>query len=185
MKIFKIINDSNNMQIVAPTERAKLIDLDFLNFDCNERLKDWGGLDVYVQNPKKPVKNFFSMPSGILVFDKQVLNACESIFEMAGEILPIQVERGPELYILNILECMNGLDYENTQWDYYDDGTKGRILKYAFHEERVKNESTLFKIPETAKTDIFCFSGLKDPKDEFYHIYHDNNFSGLIFEEIQ
>jgi hypothetical protein len=88
------------------------------------------------------------------------------------------------VYILNVLDCINGLDYENTKWQYFRDGTKGRILKYKFHKERVVNESTIFKIPETSKSVIFCTSNFKDREDEFYHIYHDNKLSGLTFEEI-
>ena len=80
---------------------------------------------------------------------------------------------------------MNGLDYENTVWDYYDDGTKGRILDYSFHSRRVINESSIFKIPETARGDIFCLADYKAREDEFYHIYHDNNLTGLKFEEMK
>jgi hypothetical protein len=69
-------------------------------------------------------------------------------------------------------------------WNHRRAETKGRILKYAFHKERVMNESTIFKIPETSKTDIFCFADVKDREDEFYYIYQDNNLTGLIFEEI-
>lgn len=183
MRIFKIKPDSNNIQAVQPVENSK-INLDFLKFDCEPRQPDWEILEVYVYNPKTKPKKFYNMGSGILVFDESVLEVCEPIFEMSGEILPLQVERGPKLYLLNILECMNGLNYDTTVWDYYDDGTKGRILKYGFHSERVKNESTLFKIPETSKTDIFCFCDVKDSEDEFYHLYHNHKFTGLIFEEM-
>jgi hypothetical protein len=107
------------------------------------------------------------------------------IFEMSGEILPIKVERGPQLYVLNILQCMNGLNYDKTKWDYYEDGTKGRILKYSIHKDRVINETSLFKIPETSKIDIFCYADVQDRIDEFYHIYHDNDLTGLVFEEIE
>ncbi len=138
-----------------------------------------------MHNPKTKPKNFYLLDSSCLVFDQKTLELCRSVFEMSGEIIPIQIERGPELYILNILECMNGLDYENTVWDYYGDGTKGRILEYAFHKERIINESTIFKIPETVNIDIFCFANTKDREDEFYHIYHDNGLTGLLFEEMK
>lgn len=184
MKIFRINEDSNNIQLVQPIDK-KFHTLDFGRFDCEEREREWEELQVYIYNPKIKPKNFYSGFSGTLIFDEKALEICETVFEMSGEILPIQVERGPKLYLLNILECMNGLDYDKTIWDYYDDGTKGRILEYAFHKDRIENESTIFKIPETSKTDIFCFSDVKDRSDEFYHLYHDNNLTGLIFEEIK
>lgn len=184
MKIFKIKTDSNNVQLVQPTDHSK-ITLERFKFDCESKMKDFEGISFYVYNPKIKPKNFYSTSGGCLVFDEKTLELCRIVFEMSGEIIPIQIERGPELYILNVLECMNGLDYQNTKWDYYSNGTKGRILEYSFLKERVMTEATIFKIPETIKTDIFCCVDIKDKKDEFYHIYHDNSLSGLIFEEMK
>lgn len=184
MRLFKVQKDSNNIQLVQPVDHSK-ITLERFRFDCEPKKDTWEDILFYVHNPKTKPKNFYSTSGGCLVFDEKTLELCRNVFEMSGEIIPIQIERGPKLYILNILECMNGLDYDNTVWDYYKDGTKGRILKYAFHKERVINESTIFKIPETAKTDIFCFADTKDREDEFYHIYHDNGLTGLLFEEIK
>ncbi len=184
MKIFKIQRDSNNIQLIQPVDHSK-ITLERSRFDCEPKKNNWEDILFYVHNPKTKPKNFYGTSGACLVFDEKTLELCAMVFEMSGEILPIRIERGENLYILNILECMNGLDYENTVWDYYSDGTKGRILSYAFHKERVINESTIFKIPETSKTDIFCFADAKDRTDEFYHIYHDNNLTGLIFTEIK
>jgi hypothetical protein len=183
MKIFKIKTDTNNIQLLNLCDLSKRT-LDKFIFDCEPKKRDWVDDLFYVYNPKIKPKNFFSIGSGCLVFDEKTLEICRTVFEMSGEIIPIKIERREDLLILNIIECMNGLDYENTKWDYYSDGTKGRILNYSFHKERIMNESTFFKIPETSKTDIFCFADVKDREDEFYHIYHDNKLTGLIFEEI-
>ena len=184
MKIFKIIKDSNNIQAVQPTDES-LINLNFFTFDCEPRLIDWKEIEVYIYNPKIKPKNFYNMGIGTLIFDEKTLDVCETMFEMSGEILPLKVERSEQkLYVLNILQCMNGLDYDRTVCDYYDDGTKGRILYYKFHEWRIKNESTLFKIPETCKTDIFCFTDDRNEDDQFYYLYHKHKLTGLLFEEI-
>jgi hypothetical protein len=183
MRIFKIKTDTNNVQLVQPVDHSK-ITLEKFNFDCEPKMQNWEDDLCYIYNPKVKSKSFFHIDSSCLIFDEKTLELCRTVFEMSGEIIPIKIERSDDLYILNVLECMNGLDYEKTKWDYYSDGTKGRILYYVFHKERVMNESTIFKIPETSKKDIFCFADVKDREDEFYHIYHDNNLSGLIFEEI-
>lgn len=183
MKIYKIKTDSNNVQLVQPTDHSK-ITLDRFKFDCETKKTDFQNIEFYVYNPKVNNKDFYDGGVGCLSFDERTLELCKIVFEMSGEVIPIKVERGDDLYLLNVMECMNGLNYEETKWDYYSNGTKGRILKYAFHKERVMNESTIFKIPETSKTDIFCFADVKDRDDEFYYIYHDNNLTGLIFEEI-
>src|SRR6218665_1104630 len=184
MKIYRIKTDTNNIQLVQPTDYSLITDREFLDFKCEPRNSNWKELEVFIYNPKTKPKNFYGLISGILIFDEKVLEVCQTVFEMSGEILPIQVERGPKLYLLNVLQCMNGLDYNRTKWDYYDDGTKGRILEYKFHENRIVNESTIFKIPETCATSIFCFTDERDEDDQFYHLYHKHKLTGLIFEEI-
>mgnify|MGYP003585785276 CR=1 FL=1 len=87
MKIFQILTDSNNVQLVQPTNEKISDDLNFFNFSCAPLFPDWKELEVYVYNPKTKPKNFYSMPSGILVFDEKVLEVCQTVFEMAGEIL--------------------------------------------------------------------------------------------------
>jgi hypothetical protein len=175
MNIYKIKTDTNNIQLVSPTKRELIEDLHFLDFDCEPRLNNWEELEVYTYNPRTKPKNFYALISGILVFDEKVLDVCQTVFEMAGEILPLKLERSEQkLYILNILQCMNGLDYNKTVWDYYDDGTKGRILNYKFHEWRIMNESTLLKIPESS-VNIFCFTNDRNEDDQFYYLYHTEN----------
>jgi hypothetical protein len=183
MKIFKIKTDTNNIQQIQPTDFSK-VTLERFTFDCVTKSSEFDGVVFYVNNPKVKSKSFYSTSGACLVFDEKTLELCRMVFEMCGEILPIHIERGEDLYILNILECMNGLNYDTTEWDYYKDGTKGRILKYGFHPERVMNESTIFKIPETSKTDIFCWADVKNPDDEFYHLYHKYKLTGLVFEEM-
>ena len=183
MRIFRIKNDSNNVQAVQPTNE-KLINLEFLNFDCESRKNNWRELEVYIFNPKTTPKNFYNFASGNLVFDEIALDVFQTLFEIAGEILPLQVERGQKLYLLNVLDCRNALDYDKTVWDYYSNGSKGRILDIAFHKNRIGNISTIFKIPETSKTAIYCYTDDRNEDDQFYYLYHKHKLTGLIFEEI-
>jgi len=111
-----------------------------------------------------------------------VLDIMLSVFEMAGEILPIKLN-GDTLYILNVLECVNMLDDKKTKWDYYENGDKGRILNYSFYINRFP-ESSILKIPETSKVDVLTYSEVKDSQDEFYYLYKHHNLTGLVFEEV-
>jgi hypothetical protein len=183
MKIFKIRTDSNKVQMLNLSDSSK-VTLEGWRFDGLTKSSSWNLESVYIDNPLMEPKDFYLYGLGVLVFNERVLSVCGEIFEMSGEILPMQIERGPKVYLLNILQCMNGLDYEKTKWDYYKDGTKGRILEYAFHPERVINESSIFKIPETVRSDIFCHSEIGDPDYDFYKIYHKNGFTGLTFKEV-
>ena len=184
MKIYRIKTDSNNVQAlnIIDGDKAKV---QLPMFDCDSVINDWQPLDVYIHNPKTKPKNFYQLDLGTLVCDEYTLEICYSVFETCGEILPIQVERGPKLYMLNILKCMNGLNYDTTEWAYFKDGTRGRILKYSFHLDRLISASSIFKIPETAKTAMFTYSSSKDEENEFYTLYNKHNLTGLIFEELQ
>ena len=178
MKIFKIRQDVENIPWLLPADNK------YCKFDCSKKMPMWEPHLFYNADPKKKAHSFFSLgTSSVLVFDEHTLEICQTVFEMAGEILTIRVERAKDLYLLNVLECMNGLNYDTTVWDYYNDGTKGRILQYAFHPDRVLNEASIFKIPEEL-ANIFCYADVKNPDDEFYHIYHKNKLTGLIFEEL-
>jgi len=91
-------------------------------------------------------------------------------------LLPIYTEEGLELFIVNVIDCVNALDKNKTVYDYYDDGRRSnRILKYAFHTNRF-HESSIFKLPETAITEILTYSGKKAESDEFYDFYHKSGF---------
>jgi len=154
-----------------------------LSFDCVSKEKKWQPIDMYILNPKKEKGDFYSLGGiGTLIFDEKTLDIMLTVFEMAGEILPVKLE-SQTLYALNILECTNALDEKNTKWDLYENGDRGRILNYSFHKNRFP-ESSLFKIPETSKTEIFTFSGMKDSADEFYSLYIQHDLKGLIFEDI-
>jgi hypothetical protein len=183
MKIYRIKTDSNNVQAVQPVN-GNLSKMDYLKFDCEPRKSNWKGLEVYIYNPKTKPKDFYNMGWEILVFNEKVLNICQTLFEISGEILPLKDEKGKNLYLLNILDCRNALDYNKTIWDYYKDGTKGRILNVAFHKNRINNESTLFKIPETCETSIYCYTDERNEDDQFYYLYHKHKLTGLIFEEV-
>jgi len=156
--------------------------LDLLSFDCITKKNEFDNIEWYVFNPKKKKCNFYTGISGALVFDQEIYDSdLINLFEMAGEILPIKLESGEILYALNVLECVNMLNQNETIYDIYDDGQKGRILKYSFYENCL-SESSIFKIPETSKTEILTYSNVKNPDDEFYTAYKDSGFTGLVFE---
>ncbi|MES2837434.1 MAG: hypothetical protein V4667_07920 [Bacteroidota bacterium] len=114
MRIFKIKTDVNNVQLIQPSNHLN-ITLERFRFDCKTKMKDFADIEFYVYNPKLKPKNFYSTSGGCLVFDRKTSELCRTVFEMSGEVIPIKMERDGELYILNVLECMNGLDYENTK----------------------------------------------------------------------
>lgn len=185
MKVYSVKTDIKFSQSVLPEIEERYV-FDLLHFDCERKIAHWPEIDWYVFNPKEKEGDFYSLGgNGAFVFNQRVYDSeLFDLLEMAGEILPIQLEDGgPTLYVLNVLECVNALDKKNTVFDVYDDGTRGRILQYAFHPNRI-TESPLYKIPETSKTEVLTYTGVKDPEDEFKTLYEQLDFSGLVFSEL-
>ncbi len=183
MKIYRVAVDANSTQWIMPRVSEDRI-LEVLSFDCNKRNNDLAALSWYVFDPKTKAKNFYCGIPGALIFDQKVYDSnLLDLFEMAGEVLPLKLENGEILYVLNVLECVNMLNQHKTIWDIYGDGTKGRILQYSFHES--VPESSIFKIPETSRIDVLTYVGIKgDALDEFYNLYKKMGFTGLEFKEI-
>ncbi|MDB5123563.1 MAG: hypothetical protein JWP94_1692 [Mucilaginibacter sp.] len=183
MKIYSVRPDSNNVQWVIPIVPEENI-LSVLSFDCITKKNGFDNIEWYIFNPKERKGNFYTGVNGALIFDQEVYDSDLSIlFEMAGEILPIKLENGEILYALNVLECVNMLNQKETTYDIYDSGKRGRILNYSFHPDRL-SESSIFKIPETSRVEILTYTDVKYPDDEFYTVYKESGFTGLVFEEI-
>lgn len=181
MKVYRVKTDVRNYQWIMPDISEDNL-LDFIMFDCEAKNENWTDINWYIDNPKLKKGNFYHIHGGSFAFDQQVYDSeLFTLFEMAGQILPINVE-GQKLYVLNVLECINSLDQENSKFNYYDNGTRGRILNYTFHNRLT--ESSIFKIPETSRGEILTYTGIKDSEDEFYSLYKQLNFTGLIFEEL-
>jgi hypothetical protein len=78
----------------------------------------------------------------------------------------------------------NCLDHDKTEWEYGETtGKPIRIVRYAFHEDRMP-ESSIFKIPETGRSEILCYEGARDPEDEFKPFVERNGITGLKFTEL-
>jgi len=60
------------------------------------------------------------------------------------------------------------------------DAPKGRGGDWRVHDIA----QGLFRIEGRDPREVFCATGIDHPGDEFKHIYDDNGFRGLVFEEI-
>jgi len=185
MKIYKLDVDINRYQSLLPVSDDDSLFDNTLVFKGYPKLDTWKSLSFYIDNPLDKEANFFALfNSSALVCDKNAADMLAWYWGMCGELLPMELEDGRKMFILNVLDCPNVLDKENTEYDCYDDGTRSnRIIKYSFHKNRF-HESSIFKIPETAKTEILTYTGVKASEDEFYNAYHESGLQGLTFEEV-
>ena len=182
MNVYRIVEDVNLCQSFC-LEDESLWQTDSLLFDCAKKKDSWNPPSVYVLNPKLKMGNFIYLIPGALICDQIATEALRDILEMSGELLPI-LHEGKEYTILNVTECVNALNQEKTEWKYSKrSGAKIGIAHYSFHMNRFP-ETSLFKIPETSRSEILTYSGLKDPEDEFITICQKQGLTGLLFEEL-
>ncbi|WP_066631278.1 hypothetical protein [Labilibacter marinus] len=183
MNVYSIKVDVNNYQWISPVIKDGSI-LDYTVFNCQKKEKNLSEIEWYSINPNSKEGNFYSLGSnGAFAFDDKVYNSdLLSIFEMAGEVIPIKV-KNKKLYVLNVLECMNCLNEELSEWEIYSDGSRGRILSYSFLRSRIC-ESSIFKIPQTQKGEVLTYTGIKEKSDEFMSLYQSLNFEGLVFDKL-
>mgnify|MGYP001773483530 CR=1 FL=1 len=180
MKVYRIRNDVNHYQYFL-TERDA--DAFKLRMDCVPVADKWDPPPVFIFKPKHKKGDFFQFNSDILITSPRATEVLRTHLEMAGELLPLPYQ-GQEFTVLNVTECINCLDYQNTEWMY--DEQSGVALwptKYAFLSNRF-TESMLFKIPETSRSEILVVEGLHEPNEEFRAVVQQAGLEGLIFEEI-
>lgn len=183
--IYKI-GFTSEVKWIIPSEEGFLHPIE-RPFDGRPRSQHWGFPDFYVHgDPDNLATDFFSMAGGTIAFTEKVMKNeyIAAHFEMAGEILPVQMEHGPLFYVLNVTEMVNPLNQSECEYFIYPDGTKGRILKYSFHPNRF-SEASVFKIPETKKVDILTlYREGGSAEDYFYPAYQESGLKGLKFEKL-
>lgn len=151
---------------------------------------DWEPISFYILNPANERGSFSSLIGGGFAIDGRLLNNQRiwNILSICAEMLPIETENGDTLYIVNVTQCLSALDVTQTirdkSWDSVRNvPAKGRILKYAFHKERL-NHATLLKIPEEIGCSVFTHTGTHATEDDFFTVYHQLGLTGLKFEEV-
>jgi hypothetical protein len=182
MKVYRILPDVNRFQSLFPEDGA-VWETSLLDFDGTPKGATWHPPKVFVLQPNLIRGNFFHLCSGAIVADSVASTALLDLLERSGELLamPYQTE---DLQIVNVTECVNVLDEEQTKWVLgRSTGKRIRIEKYAFKQNRF-TETALFKIPETSRSEILTIEGLKDPEDEFKFNVESKGLSGLLFQEL-
>jgi hypothetical protein len=182
MKVFKIRPASNVYQSALPSDIG-VHKTELLRFDCDRRLENWVPPEIYIYNPKKKRGNFLQLTPGSFLVDEMAKELLLPILEMAGELLPIP-HKDELFFALNVLECINCLNENNTKWIVGAESKKRiGIERYDFYRDRF-SESSIFKIPEQSSAWLFAVSGLHDPENDFKLQVEAHGLTGLEFEEV-
>lgn len=179
MKIFRVKVDPSEFQTIISVDNSDET-IGKLFFD-GEWVENWQPLAFFIFNTKRKRGNFFFLGSlGAFACDEAVVNTLGYFFSNDIQLLPINLEDGTKLFIINVTACINSMDLENSTYVQPEDGRIRSITKYAFH--RRFTDSSIFKIPQTSKWETLCYSGVKSPNDEFYSAYTASGLTGLSFE---
>ena len=137
------------------------------------------------------VGNFVYLNDTALVFDDKTERLMGDFIEYAsqGEMHQLDVEAVGSLQLLNVVETINPINNQVSEWVPGSWKDTIAMNKLVFHPQRVGTLSSLFKIPELNYQPILCYSGFTDeeeyPQDHDFHaFYHENAFTGLLFTEI-
>ncbi len=181
MKVYRIDVNADEYQLLLPTSNSDAV-YNMLDFDGKSKESNWEPIEFYIDNPLAKKGNFFALSNGAaFACDEMAIRKLPTFLGFGSELLPIYLEDGTKLFIVNVTDCVNALDQDKTQFDHYEDGSKGRVLNFVFHSYRF-SESSIFKIPETANIHVLTYSGVKSPVDEFYNAYNESGLEGLAFE---
>lgn len=182
MKIYSVSTASNDYQQFLP-EDDSIWASGMLSMDCKSKLESWVPPAVRIYNPKLVEGDFLGYCPGAIAIGERAEKLLLSLLERSGELLPFACN-DRSYWLLNVLECVDCLDHEKTEWVYgKSTGKPIEIKNYEFNPSLVP-EVSFFKIPETSKGSLLMSSGMSDPEDEVFHHIGQSKLTGLKLELI-
>jgi hypothetical protein len=109
------------------------------------------------------------------IFTKNAIESLKEFLEGNAEILPINYDL-QELFIINVTNRINAIDYEKSDIKYGDEKRILRVKKYFFDVEKVKNHH-IFKVIDQLWGTVFV-------SDEFRNKVIESGLEGFKFIEV-
>lgn len=182
MKIYKLKPELNNENIGV--QFVKREDISLKEFED----------EILVGNPQNGRFNYWEMEvidgynfvdlpklwcaTETLAFSERAKECFERLFEGHVEFIPEKLENS-NLYIVNVLNIIDAIDYEKAKLRKLDTGLVVGIEKYAFNYDKIK-ESPIFKVLLNGRifsTEVFVTSETKT-------IAEDEKLTGFSFLEV-
>ena len=116
--------------------------------------------------------------TGIVLFNQKAKDCLERVFGDYVEFVPAKYQ-DDIYYIVNVLNIIDGLNYEKSEFEKLDDGRPYSINKFSLRPNIVNNISIfkLFLEESIYSTEIFVSQEVKD-------IVEANGLTGFSFEEV-
>jgi len=176
--VYRVQCDVNRYRYVTPEDHQTISGLGY-----GLPVSRWESPQGYIYEPLLPSADFtdFALTSKWFATTAAVVARLSPMLEVAGQLLPLAVEDVDEpLQLLNVTETVNALNGKESDIFRGPSGVVINVKRYVFHRKRLPG-SSLFKIPETARREVLCSSGLKDSHDEFKERVEEEGLTGLRF----
>jgi len=147
----------------------------FEDFNGTRLIKSWKTFKIKRARGKKyPVGDFSSITSAHLLVNSKIKDIFENIFKDKVELLPVEYDE--PYYLMNVINMIDALDMEKSEFGRFSSGRIMFCTKYVFKEEVIGN-NIIFKIPQFPTADVLV-------TEEFVKLVEDNDVKGFIFEEL-
>jgi hypothetical protein len=187
MKVFSIQHDPKFASIVAH-DNSSATDLSNLSADDIHEFVSPG---FRLNEPEKPLGNFYFLNDTALVFDKVADEAMGNFIEAAGagntgplQLFDIEVDGVGTLYLLNVVEECNALNRNESQIVKGSWKETLALNRLVFHSQRIYSYSSLFKIHDLDYGPILTFTEKENQEHDFIRTYHEAGLAGLVFREL-
>lgn len=145
-----------------------------VNFYGNNISDKWVAPSITAYYKKRKIADISSFSNGAPLFNEKTIDVLEEFLKDKAELLPVYHEKS-KYYVVNIINVIDALDYEKSEFERFDTGAIMYCTKYSFKPEIVENQH-LFKIPLCNSIDIFV-------SDDFKKKVEETKIKGLIFVE--
>ena len=172
MKVWKLWQKTDDYENVVPVREFTFEDDH--SFDGRSKIKGWRPIALKALEGNLPYGDVASFIPGIPVVSPKVIEVTKDLIKEEVEVLPT-ICSDCELYILNVTNIVDAVDYAKAQVKYFPDGKRVlRFIKLAFIEEKVRGNH-IFKLTEHKLSSPYV-------SDEFRQRIIDNDLTGFKFE---
>jgi hypothetical protein len=159
--------------------------VDGVIFDGSPKRDTWSPPEVYSYQPRLREGDFWDFGLGgvgaAFAVRPEALETVEYHLSFAGELLPLPYQ-GREFVVANITECIDALDHDATTWVHDERGKRHDVRAPVFRLDRLG--WSLFKVPETAITRIYCWQDDPEAAEQFKSCVEIEGLTGLRFKEL-
>jgi len=174
MKIWIVESDNRNVEALY-IDHYEIIEKYIIPNFKGRRIDDWEAIKVERAGRKRKC-DVYRFVSGHLVVSERAVQILQPLMSDKVQILPIDYEGTKTLYVLNVINVVDCLDYEKSKIRRMRDGTVSEIDEFAFDYSKV-SQHDIFKIPEKIWSTVFV-------SDKFKATVEENGLIGFKFTEV-